>query len=859
MIMIDVNRNMRTNEKQLEETLKELKDLKYALDASTLFTISDIYGNIIEVNDHFCKVSKYSREELLGNNHRILNSGYHPREFFKDLWDTISAGEVWTGEVCNRAKDGSIFWAETTIVPFLDEKGNPYQYMAIRIDITERKVAQQRIREKEEEIRASEARFRSLIQHANDVILIVNAQGFVTYISPPVHKIMGYEEGEMIGKAVRDYIHPQDVAYVDHLHEDIKKTPKKAVQYQLRILHKKGHYIYCESNATNLLDDPNVRGIVVNIWDITNRKLQEEQIRFAANHDFLTGIPNRRLLERTLEGQLNAAQAQDAPWMYLFLDLDNFKYINDTLGHDQGDIILREVAKRLIDYVGDKGFVARVGGDEFGIIMADAKDIKAVRKQAEQLVQLFEKPIVLPKFDVHLTVSIGVAVYPISAKTVADMMKSADLAMYRAKANGRNQFKIYSPTMDVKTYKLFSLQNDLRKALASNQFRLHYQPKVDGEGRLLGAEALLRWEHPEWGMVPPSEFIEMAEKSGTIIDIGEWVLDTVCQQLKAWQREGLPLQRIAYNISAVELMQANFINKVIRIIERHNIDPKYLNIELTESAVLTNDQEAIRKIQQLKAYGIEISLDDFGKGYSSLNYLKKLRANTVKIDRSFICDLETDPESIRFTSLIIQLAKSLNLEVVAEGVETEQQFQLLKEMGCDEFQGYFFSRPLPSDEFTNLLKIGRCESSQDWLEDGSSDRRQFERIALPYPLEADMTIHRIGDDEVEIENVKVLLDNLGLDGVCFTSNIHLPIIKDIHVALRTELYGQHLQLQGHLLWVKDCMFGTYQYGMQCEPTEEVKRHLTSLIRQLDQDVVNQSTPKGRFISVDLHTYFKGRK
>lgn len=856
MIRIDPNIVASSRDKQL----KELKDLKYALDASTLFTISDVHGNIIEANDNFCTRSKYAREELLGKNHRILNAGYHPREFYKNMWDTITAGKIWSGEICNSAKDGSIFWAETTIVPFLDESGKPYQYMAIRIDITERKFAQQKIQEKELEIRASEARFRSLIQHANEVIFIVNDQGIVTYVSPPVKKIMGYVEEELVGRSIGNYIHPQDVDYVKQLHKDIKKTPQKLLQFQFRVLHKKGHFIHVESTSTNLLSDPYVQGIVVNISDITHRKLQEEQIRFAANHDFLTGIPNRRLLERTLDSQLSAANFGDAQWTYLFLDLDNFKYINDTLGHDQGDILLREVAERLVHFVGNRGLVARVGGDEFGIILADANDIKTVRKQAEQLVQLFEEPFALSNFDVHLTVSVGVAIYPHSAHDVAGMMKSADLAMYRAKSNGRNQYKIYSPKMDVKTYKLFSLQNDLKKALASNQFCLRYQPKVDGEGRLLGAEALLRWEHPEWGTVPPSEFIEMAEKSGNIIDIGEWVIETVCQQLTEWKRSGLPLQRIAINISTVELLQATFINKVIRIIEKYNVDPKYLNFELTESAVLTNEQEAIRKIQQLKAYGIEISLDDFGKGYSSLNYLKKLRADTVKIDRSFINDLELDQESIKFTSLIIQLAKSLKLKVVAEGVETAQQFQLLKEMGCDKFQGYFFSKPLSVEDFTKILMIGRCEGSDYWIEEGQSDRLQHESLVLPCSLEGDMMIRRIGCDEVEIDNVKVLIDSIGRDGIFFTTNIHLPVIKDVHVVVTSEVYGQPLNLYGHLLWSKVGAYGTYRYGLQLEYTEDLQRHLSDLLLRLEQDLRSETLhDKGRFISVDCHTYFKDRK
>lgn len=576
---------IKNDQRYLVDVIKELSDIKYALDSATLFTIADVEGNITEANDKFCEITKYQRHELIGKNHRIINSKYHPPSFFVELWQTIQSGKIWTGEVRNRAKDGTIFWADTIIVPFMNEDGEPFQYMTIRTDITARK----------------------------------------------------------------------------NMEEEMKQA--------------------------------------------------QEKLRYAAYHDYLTGIPNRRSLVEVLQKEMDRTLANSSLLGVICLNIDSFKFINDTIGHDQGDMLLTVIAKTLTEHIGSSGFVARLAGDEFAIVLPNILDMDTIHEYTDGLFALFQTPFMISSYEFLLTISMGIAVYPYEVESPNELLKNASLALYRAKDEGRSRYKIYSHSMDNKTYKMFSLQNDIIKAVESNQFQLHYQPKVDQSGNLLGCEALLRWNHPKWGMVPPIEFIELAEKSGNIIPVSNWVLERVCQQINEWDRLGLPPIRVAINVSALHYLHSSFIDQIKLMLNQYQISPEYLEVEITESAVLTNEQESIRKINELKQIGIQIALDDFGTGYSSLLYLKKFKVNTVKIDRSFIHDIEEDEESTEIISTIIHLSKKLRLRTVAEGVETKKQFQMLKNMECDEMQGYLFSKPIPPEQFADILKRGSCAVS----------------------------------------------------------------------------------------------------------------------------------------------------
>jgi diguanylate cyclase (GGDEF)-like protein/PAS domain S-box-containing protein len=453
------------------------------------------------------------------------------------------------------------------------------------------------------------------------------------------------------------------------------------------------------------------------VQDITGRKQAEEQIAYLAYHDTLTGLPNRRLFKDRLTHTLAHSRRHGHLAATIFLDLDRFKRINDTLGHSVGDVLLQEVAKRLVNCVRKSDSVgrpfvdefttdvARLGGDEFTVLLTEIREIQDAAKVARRILAALLEPFYLDSQEIFVSASIGITVYPSDGEDAESLLKNAEAAMYHAKDQGKDNYQFYNDSMNAASSKKLALENRLRKALERGEFLLYYQPQLDiFTEEIIGAEALIRWRHPEMGLVFPGEFIGLAEETGLITEIGEWVLTSACLQNKAWQDAGLKRIRLAVNLSSRQFQQKELIEMISRALAMSGLDPRFLELELTESIVMPNAEEAVSTLQQLKAMGVRISLDDFGTGYSSLSYLKKFPLDTLKIDQSFLRDIASDPDSTAITKAIIAMGHSLNLRVIAEGVETEHQLAFLREQGCDEAQGYFFSPPLPADEFRLLFE-----------------------------------------------------------------------------------------------------------------------------------------------------------
>lgn len=453
------------------------------------------------------------------------------------------------------------------------------------------------------------------------------------------------------------------------------------------------------------------------VEDFTEKKQSEKLIKHHATYDHLTGLPNRRLLNTHLSNEIARAERHGHYGALLFIDLDNFKTINDSLGHSVGDELLKVVAKRINECIRGEDTAARMGGDEFVILLTELDNTVALASYkakgvADDIRLCLSSPCQIEGRDLHITPSIGVSIFPSPNQGVEDILKQADSAMYRAKAVGRNAIRFFLPHMQESVDERLNLQSEIRKALDSNQFALHYQPQVDLSGRFVGAEALLRWYHPEKGLVPPNAFIEIAEETGLIVEIGQWVLKEACQQIKRWTDAGVlgGVKTISVNTSGKEIVAPGYVDMVTSVIEETSADPNYLGIELTEGSLVSTGQNIVQKIASLRELGINFSVDDFGTGYSSLSYLKSLPLHTLKIDRSFVNDITDGSHEVVLVDTIILMAQKLGLEVIAEGVETEKELLYLNRKGCLVYQGFYFSKPVNAATFTEMLQSGtvRC-------------------------------------------------------------------------------------------------------------------------------------------------------
>ena len=468
-----------------------------------------------------------------------------------------------------------------------------------------------------------------------------------------------------------------------------------------------GNIIVLRTSKVPLLNEANETIGILGVYDdITEQKRAEERIHYLANFDPLTGLPNRTLLNDHLKYALSLAKRSIGNLALMFLDLDHFKDINDTLGHSVGDSLLIELAKRLRSLLREEDTVTRLGGDEF-ILLLPGVNAQGAVFVAQKLLDTIAEPYQIEEYDLTLTVSIGIALYPDDGVDLETLSKSADIAMYQAKNEGRQSYRFFTPEMQARSVRNLQLVNALRQAISKEQLLTHYQPQISMKtGRIIGAEALLRWQHPELGLVSPAEFIPIAEDSGLILSVGEWVLRCAVRQAKSWMDNGFSPLIMAVNLSAAQFRNSDLPDLVTRILDEEGLPPEYLELELTEGVAMNNPQSAIAVMNDIHGRGVRMSIDDFGTGYSSLSYLKKFKVYKLKIDQSFVRDISTDGEDRAIVNGVISLAKSLGLKTIAEGVETLEQLDFLREQGCDEIQGYLFSKPLPAELFQDLTRQG---------------------------------------------------------------------------------------------------------------------------------------------------------
>ncbi|UGQ37256.1 EAL domain-containing protein [Janthinobacterium sp. PLB04] len=545
---------------------------------------------------------------------------------------------------------------------------------------------------------------------ANAIILCsADAPGYlIEYVNPAFERITGYAAGEVIGQRLEDLQGPEQGRQDMHAITAALREQREGKAI-VRNFRKDGSSYWSELFVAPVRDDGDgaLSHFVVAQYDISTVMRFEQEMEFQARHDILTGLANRALLRERLEQAMAVTRRSGLPLWVVFIDLDRFKFVNDTLGHDAGDLVLKSVAERLRDATREVDTVARLGGDEFVLLLPQHGNGEPGAAILQRIQDAVAQPLQLGEYEFFLSCCMGVAVYPDDGQNADTLIKHADIAMYRAKEQGRGNWQFYASGMNAGTLERLGLESELRHALERGQFHLEYQPQLDlASGAVVGMEALLRWQHPQLGRIPPASFIGLAEEMGLITPIGDWVLRTACAQTRAWQLAGHGPLRLAVNLSARQFKQRNLLHAVAQALAETGLDAAHLELELTESMVMHNVEQATAIMANLKALGVQLSIDDFGTGYSSLAYLRHFPIDVLKIDKTFVSDITHSDDDAAIVRAIISLAHSLRLKVIAEGVETEQQLAFLRQQGCDQMQGYLFSRPLAAPAFEALLHEG---------------------------------------------------------------------------------------------------------------------------------------------------------
>lgn len=681
---------------ELKRNREELQQVFDNIDAVVWTSTQSVVPEVLSKG--FEKIYGYSTEEFQ-NNPYLWDEVICPedRDYVNKMEKRVVSGESCKFEYRIIRSDKAIRWIQSNITPVFNHDRAVVGFNGISVDITDRK-------EMENALIEAESKYRNLVESALVGVYIYQDERLI-YVNPQFENISGYSKEEIENMSILNFFNIEDKLFVKRFIRKMSNDFSEITE-QIRVVRKDGSNAEIELSGKAIKYNDKL-AIIGTICDITDKKRAEEKIRHMAYHDALTGLPNRYQLNEYIHKAIARARRKSQSIAVIFIDLDRFKVINDTMGHEFGDRVLKNVSKRLLRCVREEDVVSRHGGDEFIILMEDITK-QQIEKVSQRIIEEMSKAFVVNNHEVYTSPSIGISVYPKNGEDVITLIKNADAAMYLAKEKGKNTYQFYESRLNNIVTRKMNIEGGLRRAIENNEFILHYQPQINlSTSKVTGVEALIRWQHPQLGVVPPMEFIPLAEETGLILSIGKWVLETACRQCVEWQDSGLPPINMAVNISARQMQHKDFVKTVREVIEETGMNPELLELELTESMMKDPDELRVL-LYELKTMNIKISIDDFGTGYSSFNMLNQLPIDKLKIDRSFINDLLKRNSTRSLARTIIDLGCNLNFEVIAEGVEESEQAAFLRENKCNMAQGYLYSRPLPSGDIRKLI--------EDWKE-----------------------------------------------------------------------------------------------------------------------------------------------
>ncbi|PAV30827.1 hypothetical protein CIL05_03655 [Virgibacillus profundi] len=837
-----LTQNLELNEKHLThaQQIADIGSWEYYIDDDRLYCSDNFYGifgfdetDVIPMN----KLFQFIHPDDYQESHQII-------------YDSMKKGVGFVNEYrINHGITNEIHYIKVQAeVIWRDDK--PYKMVGVTKDITTHKVM-------ENKLETANKNFKHIFDNLNvGIWMRESIDGNLTFASKGMEELLQIPLSKLYDNpdCWKEMILP---VHRNEVFEEFKLLSEgKSIHIKYRINTGDGTTKWVIEQTIPRIDDKGeVIGLFGMVVNITPEVEMQDQLKFFATQDPLTALPNQRSLYEELDRLIDSHTNEFA---ILYLDLDRFNVINDSFGHQVGDKVLKNVANRLISVIPDHGYIARLGSNDFIVVLENYPSKDAVFTLAEKIIERIEDPLLAMDYELHITTSIGISFFPEDSDNKLTLLENAHSALYHAKQQGKNNYQLYSFSRDISSYKKYVLEKDMRKAIVNEDFEMYYQPQVEpGTGIIQGAEALIRWNHEEWGLVSPGEFIPLAEENHLIHNISDWVIKKVCLQLREWRDKDLTLRPIAINLSPIRFFKKGLVELVKQQLELHQIPAKYLEFEITESSLLKSEKGVLSTIAALKELGVKIAIDDFGTGHASMNYLREFQADTIKIDQVFIKSSDGQNKKDRaIVSSILHLAKGLDMKIVAEGVEEYDQLEFLKQKECDLIQGYLFSKPVPAEKFEQMLGTGYLKPTKQKLNKApDKERRKFYRFEFPFSLRAEMAILEVNKRKVDLGSAEILIKNISLGGLKILSTLKLPINSNMKFRFHFTLMNEQFAIDGSLVWKNEGKGSTFYYGIKFDITDIEEDRLAGLMNKMTVlRKLNQEIPDTDFIHEDAYLY-----